>query len=89
MDLPEDELTFLRDLVKLSRQKIVRVQWIDRDGTTRVTPLSQPENARLKEIAARLGTNPGEVLRQAAHIPVPKSTGKKGPPPAGDDAQTT
>ncbi|ATC62951.1 hypothetical protein CMV30_02660 [Nibricoccus aquaticus] len=79
MELPEDELTFLRDLVKTSRQKIVRVQWIDRDGTTRVTPLSQTENTRLKQIAARLGTNPGEILRQAAHIPVPKYTGKKSP----------
>ena len=80
MDLPEDEQAFLRDLVKLSRQKTVRVQWIDRDGTTRVTPLSQPEATRLKEISARLGSNPGEVLRQAAHIPVPKYTSKKAPP---------
>lgn len=80
MDLPDDEQAFLRDLVKTSRQKIVRIQWIDRDGTTRVTPLSQTENARLKDIAGRLGTAPAEVLRRAAHIPVPKYTGKKSPP---------
>ncbi|MGC4075229.1 MAG: hypothetical protein QM760_22550 [Nibricoccus sp.] len=77
MELPDDEQSFLRDLVKISRQKTVRIQWIDRDGTTRVTPLSQPESTRLKEIAARLGIAPAEVLRQAAHIPVPKYTGKK------------
>jgi hypothetical protein len=80
MELPDDEQSFLRDLVKASRQKIVRVQWVDRDGTTRVTPLSQSENARLKEIAYRLGTSPAEVLRRAAHVPVPKYTEKKSPP---------
>jgi hypothetical protein len=88
MELPEDELSFLRDLVKTSRQKIVRVQWTDRDGTTRVTPLSQTENARLKEIAFRLGTAPAEVLRRAAHIPVPKYTGKKSPPSEDSGEQT-
>jgi hypothetical protein len=79
MEIPEDEQIFLRDLVKVSRQKTVRVQWVDRDGTTRVTPLSQAESARLKEIAFRLGTAPAEVLRRAAHVPVPKYTGKKSP----------
>jgi hypothetical protein len=80
MELPEDEQAFLRDLVKVSRQKTTRVQWVDRDGTTRLTSLSQPESVRLKEIAFRLGTAPAEVLRRAAHVPVPKYTAKKSPP---------
>ena len=43
MDLPEDEQSFLRDLVKASRQKTHVVKWIDRDGTDRQTVLSQAE----------------------------------------------
>ncbi|WP_438481134.1 hypothetical protein [Oleiharenicola lentus] len=74
MDLPEDEQQFLRDVVKASRQKIHAVQWVDRDGTHRNTMLSAPEVTRLNTIAARLKVQKGEVLRQAAHIPVPKLT---------------
>jgi hypothetical protein len=65
-----DEPTFLRDLVKASRQKIHQVKWIDRDGTERVTRLSLPEHARLNEIARDQGTSMSEVMRQAAHVPV-------------------
>ena len=72
MDLPEDEQTFLKDLVKLSRQKVHHVPWVDRDGTKRQTALSQAEVVRLNAIAQRLGTSKSEVLRQAAHIPVTK-----------------
>jgi len=72
MNLPEDEQSFLRDLVKTSRQKIHHVEWIDRDGTRRRTVMSGTEASRLGEIARQLKTSPGEVLRQAAHIPVPK-----------------
>lgn len=79
MDLPDDEQTFLRDLVKASRQKIHSVKWIDRDGTPRQTVLTQPEVVRLNIIASRLKTSKEEVLRQAAHVPVarpvPPATG--------------
>ena len=73
MNLPEDELVFLRDLVKASRQKIHLVKWVDRDGTDRQTVLTQAEAARLNAIAQRLGTNKVELMRQAAHIPVAKA----------------
>lgn len=82
MELPEDENAFLRDLVKASRQKIHAVKWIDRDGTSRQTVLSQAEAARLAAIAGRLRVSKQEVLRQAAHIPVakePKKTGERAP----------
>jgi len=70
-----DEPTFLRDLVKVSRQKVHQVKWIDRDGTERVTRLSLPEQTRLNTIAHNRGTSMSEVMRQAAHIPVaPKNT---------------
>jgi hypothetical protein len=72
MDTPDDEQIFLRDLVKISRQKIHHVKWVDRDGTPRQTPLSQPEVVRLNVIASRMGVSKGEVLRRAAHIPVTK-----------------
>ena len=70
MELPEPDLTFLRDLVKSSRQRIHHVKWTDRDGTERLTALTQPESIRLNELAQRLKLSKSETLRQAAHIPV-------------------
>jgi hypothetical protein len=72
MNLPEDEKSFLRDLVKLSRQKVHRVEWTDRDGTRRATVMSMAEASRLDDIARQLKVSASEVLRQAAHIPVSK-----------------
>ena len=72
MNLPETDLTFLRDLVKLARQKPHSVQWTDRDGTERTTTLTQAEVVKLNQAAARLKVSKSEILRQAAHIPVPK-----------------
>jgi hypothetical protein len=82
--IPDDEAAFLRDLVKGSRQKIHHVQWKDRDGTNRQTALTQQEVVRLNKIASRMGTNKGEVLRQAAHVPVEKLT-KPAPVPTPVD----
>jgi len=70
MNLPDDEQAFLRDLVKTSRQKIHHVKWVDRDGTDRQTALTQAEAVRLNTIAGRLKISKGELLRQAAHVPV-------------------
>lgn len=70
LDLPEDELGFLRDLVKGSRQRTHQVNWVDRDGTKRLTVLNQTDVVRLNEIAGRLKTSKSEILRRAAHIPV-------------------
>ena len=72
MELPDDEQTFLRDLVKVSRQKIHSVKWVDRDGTDRQTILTQAEVVRLNTIAGRLKISKSETLRQAAHVPVAK-----------------
>jgi hypothetical protein len=72
INLPEDDLTFLRDLVKTSRQKPHRVDWVDRDGTERSTLLSPVEAARLNQLAHGLKVSKSEALRQAAHIPVKK-----------------
>jgi len=55
IDFPADEQTFLKDLVKAARQKHHHVKWTDRDGTDRVTVLSQTEVVRLNTIAHRLG----------------------------------
>ena len=63
---------FLRDLIKASRQKIHHVKWVDRDGTARVSVLTQTEIVRLNTVAARLHISKPELLRQAAHIPVAK-----------------
>ena len=72
MNLPEDEQTFLRDLVKASRQKIHIVKWTDRDGSDRQTALTAAEATRVNTIAHRLGLSKPELMRQAAHIPVAK-----------------
>jgi hypothetical protein len=73
MDLPDDDQLFLRDLVKISRQKHHHVAWVDRDGTDRITTFSQPEIVRLNKLAHRLHISKPELMRQAAHIPVGKS----------------
>ena len=70
MNLSDDEQIFLRDLVKTSRQKMHHVNWVDRDGTARLTALTHPEVIRLNTLAQRLKISKSEVLRQAAHIPV-------------------
>jgi hypothetical protein len=78
---PEDEV-FLKDLVKGSRQRTHQVQWVDRDGTQRVTVLNQTEIVRLKTIAQRERVSASEILRQAAFIPVNKPAPKETPPAA-------
>jgi hypothetical protein len=70
MDLPDDELAFLRDLVKSSRQRVQIVPWVDRDGSKRQTALTAAEAKRLTLIAQRLRVSLADLLRQAAHIPV-------------------
>jgi hypothetical protein len=85
MDLPDDQQTFLRDLVKSSRQRTYHVKWVDRDGTARMTALTKPEVVQLNSIASRLGISKEELMRQAAHIPVARSGtpgGAGAPPPA-------
>ena len=72
MDLPDDEKTFLRELIKTSRQKQHHVKWVDRDGTERVTTLTQAESVQLNALAHRAKISKSELLRQAAHIPVAK-----------------
>lgn len=70
MDLPEEDLGFLSDLVKASRQRVHHVAWTDRDGTPRQTALTPAEVVRVNVLAQRLGISKSELLRQAAHIPV-------------------
>ena len=72
MDLPDDDQTFLREVVKATRQKIHHVQWTDRDGTPRMTALNQAEIVRVNALASKLGISKVELLRQAAHLPVAK-----------------
>jgi hypothetical protein len=72
MDLPDDEQLFLQTLVKASRQKSHHVAWKDRDGTERISTLTQPEVVRLNVLAQRLKISKTEVLQRAAFLPVPK-----------------
>ncbi len=69
MDLSSEEMIFLRELVKGSRQRNQQVKWTDRDGTERLTVLTTADGAKLNTLAHRLKLSKGEVLRQAAHIP--------------------
>jgi hypothetical protein len=85
MDAP-DEPTFLRDLVKASRQRPHLVNWVDRDGVARHTALTPAEAARVATIAARERVSKSEVLRRAAHIPVGKPAPRGGPAEAAGAA---
>lgn len=72
MELPPDDVAFLKELVKATRQRPHVVAWVDRDGSNRQTTLTQPEVVRLNQLAQRLKVSKAEALRQAAHIPVGK-----------------
>jgi hypothetical protein len=69
MNLPAADQDFLRDLVKMSRQRPVAVRWVDRDGTDRVTTLSPADAARIDVLARQLGVSRDALLRKAAHLP--------------------
>jgi hypothetical protein len=77
MNLPEADQDFLRDLVKVSRQRHHHVRWVDRDGSERMTTLSQPDVVRLNALAHQLGVSKDALLRQAAHLPAANRPGAK------------
>ena len=79
----DDEPTFLRDLIKATRQRPVLVRWTDRDGSDRHTALTGVQASRLNAIAHGLRISPGEVLRRAAQIPVVKPGKAPAPEVAG------
>lgn len=82
MDISPEEMTFVRELVKGSRQRSQHVKWTDRDGTERMTVLTTADAAKLNGLAHRLKVSKGEVLRQAAHIPNAQVAPVVTPPPA-------
>ncbi len=79
MNSPEDEAAFLRDLVKSARQRTLFVHWKDRDGSNRITALTNAEAVRLNIIAQREGVAKEEIMKRAAHVPVAKSAPKSEP----------
>ena len=66
-----DDPTFLRGLVKSSRQRTVHLRWIDRDGTARLTPLTTAEATRVNALARARGLSAEALLRDIAHQPKP------------------
>lgn len=70
MNIPESDQDFLRDLVKLSRQRSHHVRWVDRDGTERITTLTAADGARVAALAQQLRVSKADLFRQAAHLPV-------------------
>lgn len=72
MNLPEAEQDFLRDLVKVSRQRARHVRWVDRDGSARITTLNEADGTRLSALARQLGIGTDALLREAAHLAVAK-----------------
>ena len=71
-NLSEEEVGFLKELVKAARQKPYSVAWKDRDGSDRVTVMCPTEATKVNVLAQRLGVGKAEVLRQAAHVPAAK-----------------
>ena len=69
MNLPEADQEFLRNLVKVSRQRPHHVRWTDRDGSARITTLSPADAARVNSLAHQFRVGQDAILRQAAHLP--------------------
>ena len=70
---PPDDETFLRALIKSSRQRVVHLRWTDRDGTARLTALTSAEATRVQTLARSRGLpNAEALLRTAAHQPAGK-----------------
>lgn len=73
---PDDE-TFLRGLVKSSRQRTIHLKWIDRDGAARVTTLTAAEAARVNTLARARGISAEALMRETAHLPAAAKSGSK------------
>jgi hypothetical protein len=67
---PDDD-TFLRALVKGSRQRIVHLKWTDRDGTARLTALTAAEANRVNALARASHLSAEALMRDTAHRPNP------------------
>ena len=65
---PDDD-TFVRALVKSSRQRTIHLRWTDRDGTSRLTALTAAEASRLNSLARSRGLSAEALLRDIAHQP--------------------
>ncbi|MDX2187107.1 MAG: hypothetical protein SFV32_09245 [Opitutaceae bacterium] len=72
MDLPDDDIAFLCGLVKLSRQRVNYIHWVDRDGSNRNTAVTAAELERINGLTKKLGISKAELFQKAAHIPVAK-----------------
>jgi hypothetical protein len=83
IEIPADASDFLGSLVKGSRQKPHHVKWVDRDGTPRVTVLSQADAVRLNAVAGRMRVSREALLRCASHVPVTRPQGPDAAPAAG------
>jgi len=68
MNLPDTDQDFLRDLIKLARQRPHPVSWVDRDGTARVTALLPVEMDHLNRLAHQLRLSKSAVLEQGAFL---------------------
>lgn len=79
MNLPTDDLDFLRALVKTARQRPHQVRWVDRDGTARVTTLSADDAKRVNGLARQLGVGNDVLLRRAAELPALRNPEKPKP----------
>ena len=72
MNLPEADQDFLRDLVKVSRQRSRHIRWVDRDGSARITTLNEADAMRVGSLARQLGVGNDALLREAAHLAAAK-----------------
>ena len=76
MNLPEADQDFLRDLVKVTRQRARHVRWVDRDGSERLTTLNEADGMRLNALARQLGVGTQAIMQQAAHLPAARRAPK-------------
>jgi hypothetical protein len=76
--LSSDDETFLRALVKTSRQRTIHVKWTDRDGTARLTALLPAEATRVNTLARAARISSEALLCAASCLPA----GLKAPAPS-------
>jgi capsid protein len=84
MQFAPDDDTFLRALVKSSRQRTVHIKWTDRDGTARVTTLLPAEATRVNTLARAARISAEALLCEAARLPAAPKAPTPAPPPEPD-----
>jgi hypothetical protein len=70
------DVDVLRALCNNARQRSHPVRWVDRDGTARVTSLSDDDDRNVGALAHKLNVSMQPLLRLTAELPARRKTAK-------------